>query len=130
MEISKQLRDYATKVGGKEQLSIESYAEALEIIPQVLAENGGMDPVEILAGLRAKHEKASGADFGLELFSQKIANTVDLNVIEPRSVLLQALHSATEVACMIVKIDDVIVASKLSKGPKMPKKEHEIETTL
>ncbi len=127
MEISKQLRVYATTVGGKEQLSIESYAEALETIPRVLAENGGMDPVEILAGLRAKHEKSNGTDFGLELFSQKIVNMFDAGIIEPRSVLLQALHSATEVACMIVKIDDVIVASKLSKGPKMPGKEHEIE---
>ncbi len=127
IEVSKQLREYATTIGGKEQLSIESYAETLEIIPKILAENGGMDPVEAIAGLRAKHEKSGGFDFGLELFSQKIANMVDLGIIEPKAVLLQALHSATEVASILVKIDDVIVASKLSKGPKMPGKQDEID---
>jgi len=127
MELSKQLRNYASTIGGKEQLAIEAYAEALEIVPKILAENAGMDPVELIADLRAKHEQSNGTDYGIELFTQKICNMIDVDVIEPRSVLLQAIHSATEVACLIVKIDDVIVASKLSRGPKMPGKEHEIE---
>jgi len=120
VEIAKRLREYAGTIGGKEQLAIEVYADALEIIPKVLAENGGLDAVEILADLRAKHDVEGGVVFGLNLFSGQIENMEDATIVEPKAIFLQGLRSATEVANMIVKIDDVIIASKLSKGPKNP----------
>jgi chaperonin GroEL (HSP60 family) len=125
VEISKRLRDYAGTIGGKEQLAIEVYADALESIPKTLAENGGLDSVEILADLRAKHENEDGLAYGLNLFSGQIENMEDATIIEPKAIFLQALRSATEVANMLIKIDDVIVASKLSKGPKNPQEEFE-----
>lgn len=120
IELSKRLLEYAGTIGGKEQLAIEQYADALESIPKTLAENGGMDPMEVLTNLKAHHEEEGGLVYGLNLFSGQIENMEESAIVEPKNVFLQALHSATEVANMIVKIDDVIIASKVSKGPKTP----------
>jgi thermosome len=116
IESAKRLRAYARSIGGREQLAIEIYANALEIIPKTLVENAGHNPVDLIVELRSKHESEDGISYGINIDTGKPDNMVNLGVIEPLAVLTQAIQSATEVASMILKIDDVIAASGLSKG--------------
>jgi thermosome len=118
-ETSKLLREYATKVGGREQLAIESFADAMESIPLALAENAGLDPIDVMVELRAKHEDVNNQWSGVDVFSGHIKDMKTLNVLEPLRVKLQVVKSATEAACMILRIDDV-VAAKGGKGPAGP----------
>ncbi|MEM2103497.1 MAG: thermosome subunit beta [Candidatus Bathyarchaeia archaeon] len=120
-EAAKQLRDYAVKVGGREQLAIEAFADAVESIPLTLAENAGLDPVDIMVALRAKHESAATPSYGVDVFSGKIRDMLELNVVEPLRVKLQVIKSATEAANMILKIDDVIAAKGLEKEKEKEK---------
>ena len=115
-EIAKHLRDYAPTVGGREQLAIEAFAEAIEIVPKTLAENAGLEPIDILVGLRAAHEKPKGRRKGVNVYTGKIVDMYTNGVIEPESVKEQALKSASEAASMILRIDDVIASTK----PKAP----------
>jgi len=121
-EVARKLRSYATEVGGREQLAIEAYAESLEIIPKTLAENAGLEPIDILVGLRSAHEKARGHSKGVNVFTGKIADMHNEGVIEPLRVKEQAVKSAGEAASMILRIDDVIAATKPKeeKGPGRP----------
>jgi chaperonin GroEL (HSP60 family) len=119
-EIAKEVREYATKVGGREQLAIEAFAESLEIVPKTLAENAGLDPIDILVGLRAAHEKKKGWVKGVNVFTGKIVNMEQKGVIEPMAVKEQAVKSATEAASMILRIDDVIAATKPKEEGKGP----------
>jgi thermosome len=116
IELAKRLRAYASSIGGKEQLAIEIYANALEIIPKTLVENAGYNPVDLIVELRSKHEADNGSSFGINIDSGKPDDMEKLGIIEPLMILSQAIQSATEVASMILKIDDVIAASGLSKG--------------
>jgi chaperonin GroEL (HSP60 family) len=116
-ELTKQLKDYAAKVGGREQLAIVAFADALEIIPKTLAENAGLDPIDILVSLRAAHEKKDGKWQGVNVFTGKIEEMMKSGVIEPVSVKEQALKSAVESASMILRIDDVIAAGKSAAPP-------------
>jgi thermosome len=118
-EMSKQLRDYAVKVGGREQLAIEAFADALESIPLALAENAGLDPIDIMVELRSRHEDQANKWYGVDVFSGKIKDMKTLNVIEPLRVKSQVLKSATEAASMLLRIDDV-VAAKGTKDMKPP----------
>ncbi|MEM3578726.1 MAG: thermosome subunit beta [Candidatus Bathyarchaeia archaeon] len=127
-EVAKQLRDYAVKVGGREQLAIEAFADAVESIPLTLAENAGLDPVDIMVTLRAAHEKADGCRMGVDVFTGKIRDMLELNVVEPLRVKLQVVKSATEAANMILKIDDVIAAKGIEKE-KEKEKEKPKETS-
>ncbi|MGB9684134.1 MAG: thermosome subunit beta [Candidatus Bathyarchaeales archaeon] len=124
-EVAKQLRDYAVKVGGREQLAIEAFADAVESIPLTLAENAGLDPVDIMVALRAKHESASTPSYGVDVFSGKIMDMLELNVVEPLRVKLQVIKSATEAANMILKIDDLIAAKGMEKEKEKEKKKPE-----
>ena len=114
--IAKDLRDYATKVGGREQLAVEAFADSMEIIPKALAENAGLEPIDILVALRSAHEKPKGQLMGVDVFSGKIVDMQESGVIEPVSVKEQAIKSATEVASMILRIDDVIASTKPKAG--------------
>ena len=116
-EIAKVLRSFATKVGGREQLAIEAFAESLEIVPKTLAENAGLESIDILVGLRAAHEKKNGHLMGVDVFKGKIVNSYEDGVVEPLKVKEQAMKSATEVASMILRIDDVIASTKPKEGP-------------
>ena len=116
-EIAKQLRDYATKVGGREQLAIEAFAESLEVVPKTLAENAGLEPIDILVALRSAHEKPKGEVWGVDVFSGKVVDMLSKGVIEALRVKEQAIKSAAEAAAMILRIDDVIASTK----PKEPK---------
>ena len=118
IELAKRLRAYANSIGGREQLAIEIYANALEIIPKTLVENAGYNPVDLIVELRSIHEAGNGNSFGINIDSGKPDDMEKLGVIEPLMVLSQAIQSATEVASMILKIDDVIAASGLSRGPE------------
>jgi len=111
-EIAKGLRDYATKVGGREQLAIEAFADSIEIVPKTLAENAGLEPIDILVGLRSAHEEPRGHLMGVDVFTGKIIDMHENGVIEPMRVKEQAVKSATEAASMILRIDDVIAATK------------------
>ncbi|MCW3976611.1 MAG: thermosome subunit beta [Candidatus Bathyarchaeota archaeon] len=117
-EMAKQLRDYAPKVGGREQLAIEAFADSIEIIPKTLAENAGLESIDILVGLRAAHEKAKGHLMGVDVFTGKIVDMYTNGVIEPESVKEQALKSAAEASSMILRIDDVIASTKPKEGGK------------
>jgi len=120
-EIARKLRNYATEVGGREQLAIEAFAESLEIIPKTLAENAGLEPIDILVGLRSAHEKTRGEAKGVNVFTGKIMDMYGDGVIEPLRVKEQAVKSAAEAASMILRIDDVIAATKpKEKGPGAP----------
>jgi thermosome len=119
-EVAKELRRFAVKVGGREQLAVEAFAEAVEEIPLTLAGNAGLDPIDIMVALRSKHEGADGAHFGVDAFSGKVKDMLEMKVVEPLRVKLQVIKSATEAANMILKIDDLI-SSKGTKGPPMPK---------
>jgi len=120
VEVAKQLRDYATSVGGREQLAIEMFANAVEVIPKTLAENAGLEPIDIIVDLRAAHEKQEGQYKGVNVFTGKVENMRDKGVLEPLIVKEQAVKSATESASMILRIDDVIAATKPKEGPGKP----------
>jgi len=114
VELALRLRACASTVGGREQLAIESFADAMEIIPKTLAENAGIDQIDTLVALRSAHEKGmKGA--GLDMDTGKPVEMLKLGVVEPLRVKTQAIKSATEVAVMILRIDDVI-ASKSGPG--------------
>ena len=115
-EIAKVLRGFATKVGGREQLAIEAFADALEIVPKTLAENAGLESIDILVGLRSAHEKKNGHLMGVDVFKGKIVNSYEDGVVEPLKVKEQAMKSAAEVAAMILRIDDVIASTKPRGG--------------
>ena len=117
MEIAMQLRDYAASVGGREQIAIEAYASAMESIPRTLAENAGLDPIDVLIEMRKQH-KADKKYAGLNPYSGKVEDMKKLNVIEPYRIGRQAINSATDAAIMILRIDDVI-AAKGSPAPQV-----------
>jgi thermosome len=119
-ETAKQLREYAVKVGGREQLAIEAFAEAMESVPLALAENAGLDPIDIMVSLRAKHEDANNRWYGVDVFAGEVRDTRGLNVLEPLRVKLQIVKSATEAASMILRIDDVVAAKGAKGGEGRP----------
>lgn len=118
IELALRLKDFASTVGGREQLAIEAFAESMEIIPRTLAENAGLDPIDILVNLRSKHEgkKGDGKTVGINVFTGEAVDMKKAGVIEPLRVKTQAISGASEAAVMILRIDDVIAASKLSGG--------------
>ncbi len=111
MEIATRLRKYATTHGGREQLAIMAYADALEEIPKGIAENAGLDAINILVELRNKHNKRLGT-FGLNVFTGKAEDMLELGVIEPLRVKTQEIKSATDAAIMILRINDILVAKE------------------
>jgi thermosome len=120
IEVAKELRKYATKVGGREQLAVEAFADAIEVIPRALAENAGLDPIDVLVELRSAHDKETGKYIGINVFTGKVQNSIDNGVIEPLVVKEQAIKSAAESAAMILRIDDVITAKSPKGGPGGP----------
>jgi len=120
IEVGKELRKYATKIGGREQLAIEAFAEAIEVIPKTLAENGGLDAIDALVELRSAHEKEDGKNKGINVFTGKVQDSIASGVIEPINVKEQAIKSASESACMILRIDDVITSKAPKGGPGGP----------
>jgi chaperonin GroEL (HSP60 family) len=118
VEVAGRLRDYAKGFAGREQLAIRAFADALESIPMALAENAGLDQIDLLMDLVSKNEK-EGSKMGLDIFDGRVKDMFAEGVIEPVRVKKHALNSASEVAIMILRIDDVIAASKISKMPPL-----------
>jgi thermosome len=116
-ELSRRIRDVAAQVGGREQLAIEAFADSLEVIPITLAENAGLDPIDILVALRAAHDKPDGLWKGVNVFTGKTVDMMEENVLEPLVVKEQAIKSAVEAASMILRIDDVIASAKTPPSP-------------
>jgi thermosome len=128
IEVAKDLRNYATKVGGREQLAVEAFADAIEIVPKTLAENAGLEAIDIIVELRAAHEKTDSQYKGVNVFTGKTENMNAKGVVEPVVVKEQAVKSAAESASMILRIDDVIAATKPREGKPpggMPEGEEE-----
>ncbi|MCJ7632669.1 TCP-1/cpn60 chaperonin family protein [Candidatus Bathyarchaeota archaeon] len=118
-ELSRRLHLYAAKVGGREQLAIERFADSLEIVPTTLTENAGLNVIDTLVAMRSAHEKTNGMWMGLNAFTGNVTDMMKEGVIEPLSVKVQAIRSAVEATSMILRIDDVIAAAK---APPMPPK--------
>ena len=116
-ELSKRIRDYAAKVGGREQLAIEAFADSLEIIPTTLAENAGLDVIDVVVSLRAAHEKPDGLWHGVNVFTGDVVDMIKEDVLEPLAVKRQAIKSAVEAASMILRIDDIIASAKTPPPP-------------
>src|SRR5216684_4246262 len=114
-ELSKRLKDYATKAGGREQLAITAFADALEAIPVAIAQNAGIDPIDIMVDLRAKHNTLANKWFGVNVYTGKTADMWKLNIVEPLRVKKQVIRSAVEAVTMLLRVDDVI-ASKAGGG--------------
>ncbi len=115
IEVAMRLRDYASKLGGREQLGVIAFADAVEIVPKTLAENSGLDPIDSLVNLRTAHE-SGGKSMGLDIKTGKAADMWP-DVVEPSRTKRQAILSATEAANMILRIDDVIQATSFGGGP-------------
>jgi thermosome len=118
VEVARRLRRYAEGISGRERLAVSAFAEALEVIPTTLAENAGMDPIDAISEMQSRHEKGE-MWVGINSMDGKVSDMAELDVYEPMQVKAQALKSATEASTMLLKIDDVIAASKM-KPPKMP----------
>ena len=107
--IAMALRDYATTVGGREQMAIEAFANAMEVIPKTLSENAGLDPIDMMLEIRSAHKKGNKYA-GVNVFSGKIEDMIKNNVIEPLRVSKQEIEASSEAANMILRIDDVIAS--------------------
>jgi len=121
IELARQLRKWAESVGGREQLAINAFSEAIEIVPRTLAESTGADVIDILVSLRSAHDQGQ-TNYGVDVLNGKIADMWKLNVIEPLKIKTQAIKSATEAATMILRIDDVITSKSggMPRGGGMP----------
>ena len=119
LEVSRGLKKFAETLPGREQLAVMAFAEALETIPATLTENAGLDPIDILSDLRARHEKGE-TWAGIEVVAGKIQDMSKAGVFEPLAVKKQIIKSGTEAASMILKIDDVIAAGKMKAPPTPP----------
>ena len=116
MEMAKAVREHAATVGGREQLAIEAFAEALEIIPRTLSENAGLDILDTMVAMKAAHAKKGGASMGVNVFDEGVIDMLKEGVVEPKVVKEQAIKSGIEVASMILRIDDVVAAKSGGMG--------------
>jgi len=120
IELARRLREFSQGLSGREQLAVEEFANALESIPITLAENAGLDPIDILTELKSRHDSGE-KNAGLNLFTNKIENVLEARIIEPLKIKTQAISSATDVAIMILRIDDVIASGgKSGMNRRMP----------
>jgi len=115
IELARRLRQLGTTLGGRERLAVEEFALALEDIPSTLAENAGLDPIDLLTELKSKHD-AGDRNAGINLFTNKIEDMIKARIIEPLKIKTQAIQSAIDVTTMILRIDDVIASSDRSGG--------------
>jgi thermosome len=123
IHVAEKLRQFASTLEGREQLAIRAFAEAVESIPSILATNAGFDPVDSLAGLRAKH--GQGLIFGLNIDTGEPADMLAMGVVEPLKVKTQAIKSAAEAATMVLRVDDVIAAKREEMAPKPGQSPHD-----
>jgi len=114
-ELANRLREFATTIKGREQLAVEAFADAFEVIPMSLAENAGLDPINILVELRTKHNVSDNPWYGVNVFSGKIEDMKKLNILEPLRVKQQMIKSAFEAACMILRIGELVCSKPIEE---------------
>ncbi len=119
MEVARVLKEYASTLPGREQLAVQQFAEAFEAVPTTLAENAGLDPIDVISELRARHEKGEVWS-GIEVHEGKVKDMKEIGVFEPLAVKKQIIKSATEASSMILKIDDIIAAGRMKAPPTPP----------
>ena len=119
IELSRRLRAYAEQLSGRVQLAVQAFADSLEIIPNTLAENSGLDPINVITNLKVKHDNGE-IYAGIDIETGGSRDMVVVGVIEPLKIKTQALQSATEAAIMLLRIDDIIAAHKINKGTGSP----------
>lgn len=119
IELAKELRKYSQSLSGREQLAVQAFADAVEIVPRTLAENAGLDPIDVMTELKAAHDKKIKWA-GINVFTGKVMDAWNKGVVEPLKIKTQAVSSAAEVAVMILRIDDVIASGKQQQPPQMP----------
>jgi chaperonin GroEL (HSP60 family) len=117
-EVASQLREYSASLKGREQIAVNKFADAIEIIPKTLAENAGHDPIDIIVALRSEHGSGKTLS-GVDVYKGKTKDMIKTGVLEPLRVKTHAIRSATEAASLILRIDDVI-AAKRSAAPAGP----------
>lgn len=117
VEVALRLQEYAATLEGREQLAVKAYSEALEVIPRTLAENAGLDPIDMLMELRSQHEKGMKTA-GLDVYEGKVVDMWNNFVVEPLRVKTQVINAATESAVMILRIDDIIASTRAAPGPE------------
>jgi len=118
-EMAARLREYARTQGGREQMAIEVFADSLEVVPSTLAENGGLDPIDTLVDIRSHHASPDGKWVGLNLHTKQVEDTFEAGVLEPAQTIKEVIILATDLASLILRIDDMIMAKK-SAAPAMP----------
>jgi thermosome len=116
IDLANKLRNYSNDVGSREQLAIQKFADALEVIPKTLAESAGMDPVETLVQLRSKHKGKDGSIYGVDIVKNVVGDMEKSGIFEPAKVKMQAINSASEAAEIILRIDDMISSRSRSRG--------------
>jgi len=119
IELAKELRTFANTLSGREQLAVSAFADSIEIIPRTLAENAGLDPIDVLTALKSEHDKGKKWQ-GIDVFSGKTIDAWKSGIIEPLKIKTQAVSSASEVAVMILRIDDVIASSQEKQSQGSP----------
>jgi archaeal chaperonin len=119
-ELAKRLKDYAVKVGGREQLAVRAFAEAFEAIPVAIAHNSGIDPIDIMVELRSKHNNLQNLWYGVNVLTGKTADMRKMNIVEPLRVKKQVIRSAVEAVTMLLRVDDVIASKGGGMGPSGP----------
>jgi len=120
IEIAKRLRQYSTEFRGKEQLAVRAYADAIEIVPRTLIENAGLDVLEHLTELRAKHSGSSGAWTGVDSLRRRLSSMKGLGVLEPSLLKEHVIRTATEIAAAILRVDDMIASRKVKASSSQP----------
>ncbi|MCL5434666.1 MAG: TCP-1/cpn60 chaperonin family protein [Candidatus Marsarchaeota archaeon] len=120
LHVAEELRAYASEVGGREQLAIQKFADAVEVIPKVLAENAGMDSIDTIVQMRSKHKAKESKYFGVDVYGNRVADMEKIGVLEPTKMKEQALYSASEAAEIILRIDDIISSKGRSGAPGGP----------
>jgi len=124
IEVSRGLTEYANTLSGREQLAVLAFADAIEVVPRTLAENAGLDPIDILTEIKAEHDKENKW-YGVDVFNGRVTDMWENNVIEPLKIKTQAIKSASEDVELILRIDDIIAGSKTKdKSPSLPSGDH------
>ena len=116
IELSMRLKQYASTVKGKEQMAVEAYANALEVVPKALGNNAGLNPIDMTIALKTRHNGKKGVNYGLDVYNGKAIDMLEAGVVEPLRIKTQAIKSATEAACMVLRIDDILAMAEV-KNP-------------
>ncbi|MDK2892340.1 thermosome subunit alpha [Methanohalophilus sp.] len=116
IEVALQLQDYAASLSGREQLAVKAFAEALEVVPRTLAENAGLDPIDMLVELRSHHENGTKTA-GLNVYLGEVIDMWEAGVVEPLRIKTQAINAAAEASVMILRIDDIIASTRAPEAP-------------